>query len=340
MNLSKKFRDILDGKKLDTPLVGTVTTSAILELMDISGASRPEADRDPERMAKLASSLHTVAKFEVIRIPFDVTVIGEALGCQIDSGTKARTPSIINNPFEDDPQEFEIPTDLLERGRIPVVMEASSLLKSDPRLQVPLVAGIEGPADLASYLCGIKTFLTLTIKKPETAKNIIDKCINACIICANAYIDSGADAVVIADALSSPDMMGPDTFRELVKPALIRYNKSIKGHTILHICGETDSIIPDMLECGFSAISIEENVRDLKYVIDLAHRNNTAVIGNISTSNTLYAKTPDDVIKETFQCLDTNIDVLAPGCGLAPETPLRNLLAMVKARDDYVEKTF
>lgn len=329
---------MLDGKKVGTPLVGTVTTSAILDLMNISGANRPEADKNPAKMAKLASSLHSIAKFEVIRIPFDVTVIGEALGCQIDPGTKARTPSIISNPFEDDPQEFEIPIDLLKRGRIPVVMEASSLLKSDPRLQVPLVAGIEGPADLASYLCGINTFLKLTIKKPEIAKSIIEKCIDACIICANAYIDSGADAVVIADALSSPDMMGPDAFRELVKPALIRYNKSIKGHTILHICGETDSIIPDMLECGFSAISIEENVKDLKYVIDLAHRNNTAMIGNISTSNTLYAKTPDDVVKEAFQCLDAKIDVLAPGCGIAPETPLRNLLAMVKARDDYVEK--
>jgi [methyl-Co(III) methanol-specific corrinoid protein]:coenzyme M methyltransferase len=42
--------------------------------MDISRANRPEADRDPEKMARLASSLHTVANFEVIRIPFDVTV--------------------------------------------------------------------------------------------------------------------------------------------------------------------------------------------------------------------------------------------------------------------------
>lgn len=98
--------------------------------MDISGASRPEADRDPEKMAELASSLHTVAKFEIIRIPFDVTVIGEALGCQIDSGTKARTPSVISHPFEDDPERLEIPAYLPERGRIPVVMEAISLIKN------------------------------------------------------------------------------------------------------------------------------------------------------------------------------------------------------------------
>ncbi|WP_407283420.1 methylcobamide:CoM methyltransferase MtaA [Methanolobus sp. ZRKC1] len=332
----KKFQDILDGKKVNTPLTGTVTTSAILDLMEISGASRPEADSNPKKMAKLASSLHTVAKLEVIRIPFDVTVVGEALGCQIDIGTKARTPSIITHPFEKDPAEFDVPVDLLEKGRIHVVMEAISLLKNDKGLSVPIVAGIEGPADLSSYLCEIKPFLKLTVKKPEIARKIVEKCVDACITCANAYFLSGADAVVLADATSSPEMIGPAAFREIIKPELVRFNENIQGHSILHICGEIDSIVPDILECGFSAISVEENVKDLEYVVNSAHSNNIAVIGNISTAHTLYIKTPNDVRKEAFECLDTDIDILAPGCGLAPETPLRNLLAMVEARNEYV----
>ncbi|MDK2938201.1 MAG: [methyl-Co(III) methanol/glycine betaine-specific corrinoid protein]:coenzyme methyltransferase [Methanolobus sp.] len=304
--------------------------------MEISGSSRPEADSNPKKMAKLASSLHTVAKLEVIRIPFDVTVVGEALGCQIDIGTKARTPSIITHPFEKDPAEFDVPVDLLEKGRIHVVMEAISLLKNDKELPVPIVAGIEGPADLSSYLYGIKPFLKLTVKKPESAKKIVEKCVDACITCANAYFLSGADAVVLADATSSPGMIGPETFRKIVKPELVRFNENIQGHSILHICGEIDSIVPDILECGFSAISVEENVKDLEYVVNSAHSNNIAVIGNISTAHTLYIKTPNDVREEAFKCLDADIDILAPGCGLAPETPLRNLLAMVEARDEYV----
>ncbi|WP_342766027.1 methylcobamide:CoM methyltransferase MtaA [Methanolobus sp.] len=335
-HISKKFQDILDGKKVNPPLTGTVTTSPILDLMEISGSSRPEADSNPEKMAKLASSLHTVAKLEVIRIPFDVTVVGEALGCQIDIGTKARTPSIITHPFEKDPSEFDVPVDLLEKGRIHVVMEAISLLKNDKGLSVPIVAGIEGPADLSSYLCGIKPFLKLTVKKPEIARKIVEKCVDACITCANAYFLSGADAVVLADATSSPEMIGPAAFREIIKPELVRFNENIQGHSILHICGEIDSIVPDILECGFSAISVEENVKDLEYVVNSAHSNNIAVIGNISTAHTLYIKTPNDVRKEAFECLDTDIDILAPGCGLAPETPLRNLLAMVEARNEYV----
>ena len=316
-------------------LVGTVTTAGIVELMEITGVSRPDADRDSDKMAKLAGSLHTVAKLEVVRYPFDVTVIGEALGCQIDFGTKARTPSIITHPFEKTPEKFQVPIDLLQRGRIPVVIEASHLLRLEVGENVPIVAGIEGPSDLASYLCGISSFLMWTVQKPEIVKDIIEKCIDACIICANAYLRAGANAVVIADASSSPDMMGPDAFRQFVKPGLIRFTKSIEGCSILHICGKTDSIIPDILECGFNAISIEESVENLGYIISLAHENNVAVIGNISTSDTLYRKAPEDVRKEAFKCLDANIDILAPGCGMAPETPLINLLAMVNARDEY-----
>ena len=333
--MRKRFRDIFDRKSADIPLVGTVTTAGVLDLMDICGADRPEADRNPVKMAKLAGSLHTVANLEIIRYPFDVTVLGEALGCNIDPGTKARTPSISTHPFKDKPEEIEVPPDLLKRGRIPVVLEASRILRNKEGATVPLVAGLEGPADLVSYLCGINSFLTWTIKKPELVKQIVEKCIDACAIYANACLHAGADAVVIADANSSPDMIGPDAFRKLIKPNLIKLSNNIEGYSILHICGETDSIISDMLECGFNAISIEESVKDIDYVVSLAHKNNTAVIGNVSTSRTLYNKNAGDVRKEAFKCLAANIDILAPGCGIAPETPLRNLLALADARNEY-----
>ncbi len=335
----KRFYDILEGKGTDIPPVGTVTTSPVMELMEITGAKRPEADRDPVKMAQLAASLHNTAGFEIIRFPFDVTVLGEAMGCEIDPGTEARTPAVIGHPFKEvfqaDPENIKVPEDLLKKGRIPVVLEATRILKKEVGQKVPIIAGLEGPVDLASYMCGIKTFLKWTIKKPELVKTIINMCVDACILYANECLRSGADAVVIADAAASPDMIGPDIFRKYIKPELMRFTENVDGHSIIHICGTTDSIIPDMLECGFSAISIEENVKDLKTIISLAHKKNTPVIGNVSTSDTLFSKKEDDVIKECIDCLESDIDILAPGCGLAPETPLENLLAMVKARDDF-----
>ncbi|MDN5309771.1 MAG: [methyl-Co(III) methanol/glycine betaine-specific corrinoid protein]:coenzyme methyltransferase [Methanolobus sp.] len=307
--------------------------------MDMTGAKRPEADRNPEKMAQLAASLHDIAMFEIIRFPFDVTVLGEAMGCEIDPGTKARTPAVISHPLKDilrNPSEkINLPEDLLQRGRIPIVLEASKILREGVGLKVPIVAGLEGPAELASDLCGAKAFLKWTIQRPELVKAIVSMCTDACMLYANACLKAGADAVVIADAVASPDMIGPDIFRKFVKPELTRLAKNIDGHSIIHICGTIDSIIPDLLDCDFNAISADENVKDLKHVVDLAHKNNTVVIGNISTSDTLFNKKPEDVRKEAIDCLRSSVDILAPGCGVAPETSLENLLMMVKARDEY-----
>jgi [methyl-Co(III) methanol-specific corrinoid protein]:coenzyme M methyltransferase len=45
---------------------------------------------------------------------------------------------------------------------------------------------------------------------------------------------------------------------------------------------------------------------------------------------------PVDKIKaEAKQALEEGVDVLAPGCGIAPMTPLENIKAMVAARDEY-----
>ncbi|HII80316.1 MAG TPA: hypothetical protein HA261_07975 [Methanosarcina sp.] len=39
--------------------------------------------------------------------------------------------------------------------------------------------------------------------------------------------------------------------------------------------------------------------------------------------------------KEAFRCLESGVYILAPGCGLAPKTPLRDLKALVEARNEF-----
>jgi len=64
----------LEGKTPAQIPVGTFTTAPVLELMDMSGAARPEADSQPEKMAVLAFSQYVNASFETLRYPFDVVV--------------------------------------------------------------------------------------------------------------------------------------------------------------------------------------------------------------------------------------------------------------------------
>ncbi|WP_440948311.1 methylcobamide:CoM methyltransferase MtaA [Methanosarcina sp. T3] len=337
-NFRTEILRTLEGKAPAQIPVGTFTTAPVLELMDLCGAARPEADSQPEKMALLAFSQYVNASFETLRYPFDMVVLGEALGCAVDPGTKARTPAVLSGPLESSSVIPELPEDLLERGRVPAVLKATEILREKAGSNLPLIVGMEGPADLATYLCGATRFLKWTIKRPHIVTRLIDLCTDACIMYAKECLKSGADIIVIADAVSSPDMISPEAFRALIKPGMTRIPKSLGGgggKSVLHICGAADPIIADMAECGFDGLSLEEGVKNLKTAVETAHESGVAVIGSVSTSRTLFRGSPADVKKEAFTCLESGVDILAPGCGIAPETPLRNLKALVEARNEF-----
>jgi [methyl-Co(III) methanol-specific corrinoid protein]:coenzyme M methyltransferase len=108
----------------------------------------------------------------------------------------------------------------------------------------------------------------------------------------------------------------------------------VKGPVVLHVCGNTDSIIELMCETGVVGISIEEKA-DMKRAVEIAHEKGTKVFGNVATATTLFSGTPEDVYNEATQALENGTDFLCPGCGVAPPSPLENLLQIKKARDDY-----
>jgi len=337
-NFRTEILRTLEGKTPAQIPVGTFTTAPVLELMDLSGAARPEADTQPEKMAVLAFSQYVNASFETLRYPFDMVVLGEALGCVVDPGMKTKLPAVLKGPMEIFPAVPELPEDLLERGRIPAVLKATEILREKAGSKLPLIVGMEGPADLAASLCGTTRFLKWTIKRPHIVTRLIDLCTDACIIYARECLRRGADIVVFADSVSSPDMISPDAFRSLIKPGMTRIPKALGGKSVLHICGAADPIIADMAECGFDGLSLEEGIKDLKTAVHTAHESGVAVIGSVSTSSTLFRGSPEDVKKEAFTCMGSGVDVLAPGCGLAPETPLKNLKALVEARNEFCGK--
>ena len=102
----------------------------------------------------------------------------------------------------------------------------------------------------------------------------------------------------------------------------------------MHMCGNTTSILSSLANCGFEGINIEESVSVAEAKSQIGSR--TILIGNISTTNTLLYSTPEEVEEEAFKCLEEGVDILAPGCGLAPETPVVNIRAMEQARDKYL----
>src|SRR5665811_1538644 len=94
--LKTRLLAALEGKPVDKIPVCSVTQTGIVELMDVVGAPWPEAHTNPELMAKLAIANHELSGLEAVRIPYCLTVLVEAMGCEINMGTKNRQPYLFS----------------------------------------------------------------------------------------------------------------------------------------------------------------------------------------------------------------------------------------------------
>jgi [methyl-Co(III) methanol-specific corrinoid protein]:coenzyme M methyltransferase len=94
-----------------------------------------------------------------------------------------------------------------------------------------------------------------------------------------------------------------------------------------------DSIVGWMCQSGADVISLEP-----KASARLARQKcgpDIILMGGVDTATTLFMKPPETVKQGCEESITDGIQVLAPGCAVAPGTPLENLLAMVEVAKSH-----
>ncbi|MDR2623896.1 MAG: MtaA/CmuA family methyltransferase [Methanobrevibacter sp.] len=349
MNLKENLLSALSGNDVDVAPVVSVTQLAVVEAMDKTGASWTEAHTDPEKMAKLGSSLYELAGLECARIPFCLTVEAEAIGAQVDLGGKDKPPHLLSAPFSNT-NNIDIPSDFLDNGRIPTVLKAIEILK-ETHEDLPIVVGITGPFTLAGHLLGVENLVKLLKTDINEVEEQVEISLDATMDYVEAISELEPDVICVAEPTASPELIDPLQFKSIAKPRLEDLASFIDVKKVLHICGSTQGIILDMASIGYDGISIEEKVDVVKAKEDILSHSSSSpagdccsinkkgsaskIVGNISTSQTLFTGTVDDVKAEVKKALDDGVDILAPSCGVAPLSPITNIKAMVEARNEY-----
>ncbi len=350
MNLKENLLKVLSGENVDVTPVISVTQIGIVEAMEKTDAYWPEAHTDPEKMATLGSSLYELAGLECARIPFCLTVEAEAMGCKVDLGTKDKTPLVTESPFKS-ASDIKIPTDFSSNGRVPSVLEAVKILKEKYGDILPVIVGITGPFTLTGHLLGVENLVRSMRLRPADVELAVDKALEVSMEYVRALSEVKPDIICVADPTSATELINPLQFKSIVKPRLEDLGAEIDSKKVLHICGSAEPIIKDMADIGFDGLSIEEKV-DIRRAkeelgkggkimrvggraVSMGGEKEPKLIGNISSSQTLFRGSPDEVKAEVKNALEAGVDILAPSCGLAPESPLKNIQAMVEARNEY-----
>ena len=331
MNAKERVMAVIDHQKPDRMPCFGANSTVTYEQMEKVNAYWPEGHVEGEVMAKQALAAYSVLGFDAVRVPFCQTFEAVALGCIRKPG-KVRelegVPGIEHPPpykLDDRP---EFPADFLSRGYIPELIKAVEFLKKEVGDEVPIVAGIIGPFTIAGSLLDSVPLLKATFKSPRKLRPFLDVGEKAGTALARALVDAGADIISCEDMTASPELIAPKTYKELeLEYQRIQFD-AIPVPTILHICGNVDAIVEWMGQTGANILSLEPKAN-----AKLAREkcgSDIILMGGMDTATTLYMKDPDTVKQGCEEAIDDGIQILAPGCAVAPGTPTENLLAMVE----------
>jgi [methyl-Co(III) methanol-specific corrinoid protein]:coenzyme M methyltransferase len=328
MNAKERVLAMLNHQKPDRMPCFGANSTVTYDQMDSAQAFWPQAHENGEAMAKQALAAHHVLGFDAVRVPFCQTFEAEALGCVLKPGGSDGIPGI------DPPPPYEIddtpvlPDDFLARGRIPELLKAVAILKKEVGDAVPIVGGIIGPFTIAGALLEPVPLLKASFKTPEKMRPFLEVAERAGTALAQALIDAGVDIIACEDMTASPALIAPNTYRDFELEYQKKQFDAISVPKILHICGNVDKIVEWMGQTGADILSIEPKTNG-----KLAREkcgSDIIIMGGVDTVTTLYLKDTVTVKNECEKSIADGIQILAPGCTVAPGTPTENLVAMVE----------
>ncbi len=314
------------------PCFGADST-ATYEQMEELNASWPEALYDAALMAKLALGAHTVLGFDAVRVPFCQTTEAEALGGELKNVMAENVPSVrpLSTYKIGDP--LPIPDDFLSRGRIPATIEAVKILKEEAGDQIAVIGGVIGPFSLAAAVIEITDVLKESFLRPDNLRPVLEASVQVATQLAAEFVKAGADIICVEDMMATTDMVSPKTFNELVLSYQQELFKAISVPTILHICGDVVPIAEGMADTGATALSYEP--KSDTAILRQKVGPKVVLISGADAATTLFTGTPDEVEAICLASLEAGVDIVAPGCAVAPGTSTENLRAMTTAAQKF-----
>jgi [methyl-Co(III) methanol-specific corrinoid protein]:coenzyme M methyltransferase len=307
--------------------VGGMMNAAIVEIMQKTGHTLPEAHTDPGKMADLAQDVQAHSGFENFGVPFCMTVEAELLGSDVNLGTLACEPKIAKENFPSVSQvDFRDVQTMAHAGRIEVVVDAAGrIARAHP--DIPVIASLTGPVSTAASVVDPITFYKELRKNPAGAERMLDYVTDLLVAFAERLVKNGVSAIAIGDPSATGEILGPKMFEAYA----VRYNNRFADRVhalgvpfILHICGEMNAVrhLLPLLRCDALSTDALVSLPRLK-----ADYPSITTMGNVSTF-ALEWNDGDRIRHITRALVDRGVDIISPACGLSTATQIGTLRAM------------
>ncbi|MBQ15603.1 MAG: methyltransferase [Planctomycetaceae bacterium] len=313
----------LAGSAVDRTPVCNPTSVATVELMDLVDANFPDANRDGEKMARLAATSYTELGFDSVMPVFTIIQESSALGCEIQWEAKDNWPTVrMARPIWQTAEDVRMPSDFLLHPDITCVLDAIRRLRREFGDEVAIIGKTMGPWTLGYHVFGVEPFLLMSIDDPGHTKLCLERMKEITIAFGQAQIDAGADALTVPDHATG-DLVSGEYYREFLRDLHTELVDEIPIPLILHICGRTVDRMDYIAETGLAAFHYDSKNDPAESMAIVTDR--IALIGNINNPQTLFARGPEDVAGEVIRNLEAGVPLVGPECAIPLQTAIENL---------------
>jgi uroporphyrinogen decarboxylase len=198
-----------------------------------------------------------------------------------------------------------------------------------------IVGWIEGPVaeyvDLRRATEASLDFLT----DPENVARAMDLIVESAVEFINLQVKAGADCIGIGDAFCS--QIGPELYMQFAferQKFLVKKVHEKGAIAKLHICGNTSSILPKMIETGADIIDVDHLVPTMKDYARLlspgqvfSGKSDPVTIIQNGQSSLIEQSVERDFIEAGKRC------IVSAGCEITPGTLPSGMKAFSKAAD-------
>jgi len=307
-----------------------------------AGITMTQFRNDSKMMAE--AFIRSVEKYQIdgVMIDMDTVTLAGAVGVPVDFPHDDAARSKQGN-LKDLPDIRKLDGVRVDHYKfVQNWLEAVRIIKSYFKDEVFVRGNCDqAPFSLASMMRGMENWMTdLYMGEEALLYEIMDYCADASLQFIRLMAQTGCDMLSNGDSPAGPDLLPPELYEKFAVP----YEKKMaeESHRLglpygLHICGNTELILKQMLETGSDAFELDYKTDTQKAFYAL---NDKAVfIGNIDPSGVLAMGTPEMVREKTDKLLrifsKTHRFILNAGCAIPATTPEENIRAMVQVAREF-----
>jgi uroporphyrinogen decarboxylase len=225
----------------------------------------------------------------------------------------------------------------IAKGAYGEQLESLRIIARELAGEAPFIQTVFSPLAVISRTTGSTKYVQRLIREhPEDLLAALDSVTETLRDYSNACLEAGASGVFFATVeWGSANLISAEDYDRFARPFDLSVLNAVAGaaFNVLHVCRDNNHLV-HLLDYPVAAFHWAAHSPTNPSLAEIAARTDRAVMGGVSHESTVTSGSPADVAKEAERAIiDTGGKrfLLAPGCSIEPNTPDKNLRALVQA---------